>query len=749
MNIIRADGQSVWSAAAPTEARPFHWVAYLLSFCRRRWPTMVAGVVLAVALALTYTLTATPKFTAESDLLIDIRRADMLSQQHEIQDSQTLNAVLESEVEILRSQGLARKVVQELQLLTDPLFNKPEFSAVSWLRDKMAAWTPEPTAQSHKDPVDIAAVRLMQMAAVRRIGQTYVIKIGVKATDPVEAARLANGIVSAYVATQMESKDDAIREASAWLQQRLRQLRDQATTAGAAVEQYKAEKNIIGTDKGLMNEQQLTELNTALSTAHEKTWEAKAKFDRIEAIVNGGDVGQATVAEGLQNSVIVALRQKYLDDQQRAAEWAAKYGPDHIAVQRLREEMSDIEKSIRNELARIGETYRSDYQIAQADEEAMAARLAALVRQTIQTNGDRVVLTALQSSASTYRTVYENFLTRYTQAVQDESFPVSEARVITAAVPPLRKSEPQTTILAAISAVLGLCLGGTVAFAREVLDKRVRTADQVRVATGLPCLGLLPAVRSQRDQRPARPSAVDGGLERAISLRAKMLRHVVLQPRSRFAEPLSVLRMRLARDDHRHRNVKAIGFVTATRGEGGTTVAANFAQSQARLGFRTVLIDWNTANSALSRALAPGAGRGFLDLLSGGADVADVVCVDPDTGMRFIPAGWHPSMAIGTSVSINRVRAVLDHLRADHDFVVIDLPALTPAVEAHAAAHLLDAFVLVVGWGEAREDALVESLLVAELDETKFIGVLLNKVNFKAMRRYPARASGLAAGAYA
>ncbi len=105
-----------------------------------------------------------------------------------------------------------------------------------------------------------------------------------------------------------------------------------------------------------------------------------------------------------------------------------------------RAEMAEIERSLRGELQRTAESYRSDYEVARSGEETLRQQLETLIGNAAVQNRSRVELRSLESSSQTYRALYENFLQKYTQAVQDQSFPISEARVVAPAEPPLRKS---------------------------------------------------------------------------------------------------------------------------------------------------------------------------------------------------------------------------------------------------------------------------------------------------------------------
>jgi succinoglycan biosynthesis transport protein ExoP len=94
----------------------FDWVPDLVGFVRRRWRTVLASAAVTVALAMAYVVTATPKFTVTSTILIDTVAAASFQQQPTITDSQFANGIVESQVEELWSEGVARQVVRKLRL---------------------------------------------------------------------------------------------------------------------------------------------------------------------------------------------------------------------------------------------------------------------------------------------------------------------------------------------------------------------------------------------------------------------------------------------------------------------------------------------------------------------------------------------------------------------------------------------------------------------------------------------------------
>ena len=112
---------------------------------------------------------------------------------------------------------------------------------------------------------------------IRRVGLTYVVNISFQSLSPARAAEIANAVASAYIDDQLEAKFDSARRAGSWLQARLRELRDQASTAERAVVAFKNKNEMVDTGGRTINEQQLAELNSELVLARSKTAEAKAR----------------------------------------------------------------------------------------------------------------------------------------------------------------------------------------------------------------------------------------------------------------------------------------------------------------------------------------------------------------------------------------------------------------------------------------------------------------------------------------
>ena len=334
---------------------------------------------------------------------------------------------------------------------------------------------------------------------VSRMGLTYVIEIEFQSIDPDRAAQIANAVADGFIADQREAKYQAIRGATVWLQDRLNELRGQASAAEHAVVEYKAKNNIVDTGGRLMGEQQLTELNTALVKARADAAEARARLDRISQILRTDDLDPAakeveTVADTLHDTIITKLRGQYLELAQREALYSNRYGHDHLAVVNLRNQMRETRRSINDQLKQIAQAYRSDYDIAKAREDSVEKSLAAAVAGSQTTNTAQIGLRQLESAAQTYRALYDAFQQRYMDSVQQQSFPMTEARVITRASRPLEKTSPKSFRILALATMGGLALGLALAVLREISDRVFRTSSQVEAQLKTECLALVPKI---------------------------------------------------------------------------------------------------------------------------------------------------------------------------------------------------------------------------------------------------------------
>jgi polysaccharide biosynthesis transport protein len=697
---------------------------------RRQWPLIAATVGAALALVIVYLILAKPMYTANARIMMDTRQTQVLDKDSGTNSALIDTGFVDSQVEVINSDDLILSIVRRLRLTEDPEFNGSNPGLFTTVIGKVMAVfeSREPPSQER---IEHAVVESIQKGLrVERVLTTYVLSLSYRAHSPDKAVKVVNAIADAYIVGALEAKYQSTKRATEWLQQRSVELSEQATASDRAVQTFKAEHNIVGTSRGLMSEQQLSDLNTQLVQARAATAEAKARLDRIEA-VSDQDLAQPTVTDALNNSVITRLRAQYLDLAAQYADWSRRYGKTHLAAVNLANKMEELRKNIADELHRIGDAYRSDYEIAKSRESSLDKNVKELVAQAGHTGQAEVKLRDLESAADTYRNLYNNFLEKLQSATQNQSFPISEARLISTATKPDRKSSPRTLLALVGGLVGGLCLGFGVAFARELLNDVLRTPAEVEDELGVKCLGVLPDIR---------PTTKTRGL---LSTSAKtdvagLSRYVVDHPFSRFAETLRNIKVSI--DVARlTKEIKVIGIVSSLPKEGKTTVAANFAQLIAMTGHRTILIDGDLHTRSLTRELAPNANSGLVEALNDPTAFGYHVQRSKETGLDFLPSIVATRMVNSADVIASRAMAdLLTVLREQYEYIIIDLAPVMPVADSKAFSVLIDAMVYVIEWGATTRTALQESVSGSEILQKKLLGAVLNRANPKMLGRIEA-----------
>ena len=547
-----------------------------------------------------------------------------------------------SQVEVLKSENIARAVVKENHLTEDPNIVGPGNDL--WGTVTAAIFgAPPPEVRSETELTKRAIGAVMGGVTAKRVGLTYVIEVGFQSKSPGGAAQIANAVVEAYIRDQLDAKFQATGRATAWLGDRIAELKEQSAIADRAVEDFKQKNNMISADGRLVNEQKVGELSSQLVLAKKRTAEAQARFDRIQTILRGdtGDTMNATVADSLSNSVVSRLREKYLDDANKEADWSARFGPSHLAAVNLRNQMKGILASIREELVRLGETYKSDLEIAKLNQEAAEKEVAGAVAQSQEANQVKVTLRQLESSTKTYRSQYDSLLQKYTETQQQQSFPITEARMITAAEPGF-KSSPVTGRVVAFAIFGGLLLGVGIGWLREFWYRVFRTNKQVEAILGKDSIALLPRLPKTKKPRRGQPTGSASDDPRIVARGHDLSWTVIEAPFSRYAE--EVRSIKLAIDVNRGVETnKVIGFTSSMPEEGKSTTSTAVALLAAQANARVILIDCDLRNPSLSRHLAPRATIGLLEVLSGNASLDDAICRDPVTNLAFMPAVLTPA----------------------------------------------------------------------------------------------------------
>ena len=708
-------------------------------FIRRQILVILSVVPLTVGLAVVYLLTTPPLYTGRAGIIIETEKVQVFKASI-LGDDLVNSAMVESDIAILKSDNFALSVIQRLHLAQDSEFAQSGGGLIGRIINLLfhPIASKEPESETMRRTLRAFQNRL----TISRLGLSYTIEIEFQSTDPDRAAQIADAVADAFVAGQLESKYQTIGRTTRWLQDRLSELRAQASAADRAVVEYKTKNNIVDTGGHLINEQQLSELNIAMLKARADTVEAKARLDRVLQILSSDDLDPATtvvatVADALHSEVISKLRDKYQDLAQREALLSNRLGRDHLAVINLRNQMREVRRSVLDEFKRIAESYKSEYSIAKARETSLEGSLAAAVTGSQTTNNAQIELRQLESAAQSYRALYDNFQQRYTDSVQQQSFPMTEVRVVIRAARPNTSSSPKSLNILAGAVVSGLVFGLGLAMLREITDRVFRTSQQVEAQLKVECIAALPKIMPSAKPAPASNNKVtDTSRKRIIASNAGLLRYVIDSPLSRFAESVRTVKLTIDFGGAPKSN-KVIGITSSVPDEGKSMVSASLAQHCAHTGARVILVDCDLRKRSLSQDLAPNATAGIIDVITEAASLDAVIWYDPLTKLSFLPAVARSRLTHSSEILASAaMKRLFDRLRESYDYVIVDLSPLAPVADVRAASQLVNSYFFVIEWGKTKIDVVERALKTARGVYDNLLGVILNKVDLVRLGRY-------------
>jgi capsular exopolysaccharide synthesis family protein len=397
--------------------------------------------------------------------------------------------------------------------------------------------------------------------------------------------------------------------------------------------------------------------------------------------------------------------------------------------------MQEIRSSLFDELQRAADTAKSDYESAKQRLDEIEKQLGDTIAQSRSGSQAQVTLSGLESAAVGYRKLYDNFLQQYMGSTQQATFPATEARVISNASPPLKKSKPKSILILALSLFGGTALGVGLGLLRDVTDRVFRTARQLETDLQIPCVALVPQINTEKAKQPWHQKVLSQAATNAKDA-DEVFTSVIDSPLSAFAEAIRSIKLTIDLQMDA-RPCKVIGFTSTVPNEGKSTIAAALALLIAQVGGRALLVDCDLRNPTLSRKFSRANASGIFDVVSRKVSITEAIVKDPKSNLALLPAGKRIPLFLTSEILAGEsVSKLFDALRQHYDYILVDLPPLAPIIDVRASTHFVDGYLLTVEWGRTKIGAIEQSLRGAPKIYEGLIGAVLNKTNMSAIRRY-------------
>lgn len=418
------------------------------------------GTVLAV---LGISLVLPEEFSASTAVVLDVKSPDPVA--GVLLPGLMAPAYMATQVDIINSERVANKVVRMLRLDENPTIRE-QWEEATEGKGQIGPWL---------------AALLLKKLDVKPARDSNVITISFSGSHPAFAATMANAFAQAYIDVNLELRIEPARQNAKWFDEQSKQYRERLDTAQKALSDYQQKSGIVATDERLDYEtQKLNELSTQLTIAQAQGTDASSKRK---------STGSAdTMPEVMQSPLVSQLKGDIARLEARLKDVSGNFGENHPQYQRSQAELAELKSKMNAEIARITSSINTAGNISKQKESELIAAVNAQKIRILELKKQRDEITLLVREVESAQRAFEAISQRTTQSRLESQSIQTNVSVLNPANEPLKASKPRILLNVLISIFLGMLLGVGAALTRELLNRRIRSIEELASIVDLPVL---------------------------------------------------------------------------------------------------------------------------------------------------------------------------------------------------------------------------------------------------------------------
>jgi len=688
---------------------------HILTLVRRNLLLIATIVAAMIGIAVVMTMLQTPMYTATTSVQINNQTEQVLGDQLGDQQNQDASwdtdRFLNTQLEILRSRGLAERVARRLNLYNDDRF----LTAMD-----LPPFGPGMTEAQRR----LTVLGLLRGGfSVNLPRETRIAQISFNSTDPAYSAKIANAFAEEFIQSNLQRKFDSSAYARKFVAQQMEEARVRLENSERDLNAYARQAGLIRTRSatgagggngttgssdggtGSVTAASLAQINEAANTAKAAVTAAEAKW-KAEASVPLLS-SQAVLSNGTIQSL---LGQKAQIETQLQSQ-RTRYLGDHPSVKALEAQLASTNAEIRNVATGIRTSIRNEYVAAQSAESQLRSQVNTLQNETMSEQDRTVRYNTLAREGDTNRQLYDGLLQRYRELNAAAGISASNVSIIDQAETPRGPSSPNLFKNIIFSIAGGIVLAAIVVFMRDQLDDRIRMPEDVEEKVNLPLLGVIP--KETED-------------DLAIQL---------ADPKSPLSEAYSSLRGSLMYSTTQ--GLPHILLVTSSQqSEGKSTTSFATARALSRVGKRVLLIDADMRRPSIHSRIGLDNAAGLSTLLTSQQSVLSVVRATDEENLSVLTSGPHPPSPSELLAS-PRMALILEELAKEFDSIVIDSPPVLGLADAPVLSAIVDGVAFVIEAEGGQRGAVKASLRRLRAMNPIIVGAILTKFDpNKSSNRY-------------
>ena len=687
---------------------------------QKRWK--VALSILAVVLAGTVLTSYFSKPLYRSHIEIQIEREN--PNQMTVDDLFGIAAsdqeFLQTQYVLLKSRGLAARVIDEQKLLQDPEFYPPGIA--------------------HKTPQEIQNIRDSMAGAivggleVTPVHSTSLVDIHYIASSPRLAQKIAEGVGDSYMRMKVEQNFETVRKASEYLDRQIAQIKGEIETTRKQMQQFSENKGIISAaDDSNITRQRLMKTNADVAGAQAELIQRETEYNSL--------LRSTPESVAARDTRVQSLTEEESKLQREYQQKATIFLPDHPEMQRIRTAIEKTHASRQQQVTiaynRALENARQAVLAAQQRESQLGGALSQQTRETMNFNVNAVGLVDLQKSLEGKQALLDTLLKRQNETEVTARLRGSETSNIHwvdhADLPGSRfnvtmKKNVQSAL------PLGVILGLAAIFFLEYMDRSIKTAEELERVTRYASLGVIPAAASVNNSSyayrylgPARLRVVEEEKnEEAPAPNVELI--PFRDSRSPIAEAYRAFRTSLLLASANSPKVMVITSTFAR--EGKTTTSVNLATVLAQMGKPVLLIDADLRRPRIQKVFRDKMNLGLVNYLAANISIDDVIQPTEVPNLSVILSGPTPPNPSELLAS-DRMKHLIEEMRGRFAYVIFDSPPVMAVTDAIVLSSKADGVVLTVHGGNTPRDLVQRAAEKLRQSNIPVLGALLNNLDLQ------------------
>lgn len=690
---------------------------------RKKWRILILAFVVSLVTNL-LVKTIEPTYQATAKIQIEQEEAKVLSIE-QIYDIGGSNEFLKTQFELLKSRSLAERVVDDLNLITHPLYdpsNQPEpiidlNSIISEynIYNILPGLTPEdfeekapPTEEQIKKSI---VNQIINNLTITPINKTELVMISFDSNDPTLAKDIANSFAYNFINSKLDAEMEASLTATSWMNNRLVELRKNLQDSELKLQSFKEEQGLI--DVGgivTVSADELSAINNRLVDARAKLAEIRSQYLQVNSINRTDWKKLSSVPAILSNPLVQSFKTEEAKAQSKVDEFSKRYGTKHPFMQTALGELKSAQASLRSQVEQVAASIKRQYQIASANVNSLKNSVKENKIEIQEISKNEYKVKELAREVDYNRQIFDTFMSRYKETTATVDLENSNVRVVDEAIQPSYPIKPNTKLLTILMGLVTAMFAILIVLITHVLNNTFKNTEDVENELNLPVLGILPLVKKMDK----------------VALAFHKNNHKI------FSESVRTIRtsVMLSSLESSH---KVVMITSSVPSEGKSTTSINLADALNQME-KTILIEADMRRPTLAKIfdLPPGT-PGLANLISGTNSLEE--CTNSlFGGIHTIVAGTVPPNPLEL-ISSSKFTALLEELAEKYDRILIDSPPVNAVSDGLVLSQYADSVIYVVKSNATDKKIVKKGVGKLLQNNAPLRGIILNQVDIKKAKK--------------